>query len=400
MKKLFIIAPNDRFNYGDLLFPHIITAYFRTHFDEIRYCSTTQSDLSYKGGIPTESFRILYNIKPEDDNYLIVAGGECLCVEWGVIISFISERYTEVLLRIEKRIQEWSQQRRWRLRNFIGRKLLRAKTFFPFTIGKNELPRFNGIFYNSLGGGGLANEMFVLHYRKVQKILKSVDYISVRDKATSEILNSINVVNTVVADSAILIAEIFPEEVLQKRINPELLPFLEKQYIFFQCNETIASRNLSRIVDELGTIREHFGCEICFCPIGTAAGHSDDIGLSRIYDQLQNTEIAKSCHKVENPSIYDIMWLIKHARLYVGSSLHGVITAMSFQVPYCGFCVEKVWRYIETWGDRQCFSPQIDHLADSCIYAYTQSDSRASEIQKESVKVSFEKMKSFLPSGV
>lgn len=75
MKKLYILAPNDRFNYGDLLFPHILKFYFKDIVDEIVFCSTTQSNLSDLGGIPTCSFQALYKTKDTDQNYLIVAGG-------------------------------------------------------------------------------------------------------------------------------------------------------------------------------------------------------------------------------------------------------------------------------------------------------------------------------------
>ena len=395
MKKLFIIAPNDRFNYGDLLFPHIITAYFKAHFDEIVYCSTTKSDLSDKGGFPTESFHILYNITPEDDNYLMVAGGECLCVEWGIILSFISERYEKLFLRIDKFTRKWTKERRWRFRNFVAGKILHAKSYFPFTIGKNELPLFKGIFYNSLGGIGLARETYILQRRKVRDILKSVDYISVRDKVTGEILHSADIPNTLAADSAILLSDIFAEETLLGQINPALRTRLEKPYIFFQCNETIAMRDMPEIVDEIVKIGQHFDCEICLCPIGTATGHSDDKGLSEIYRRLQNTTVFSACHLVENPTIYDIMWLIKHARLYVGASLHGIITAMSFGVPYCGYCVEKVAHYIETWGDARCFAASTGQLSEACVHACSQPAAPA-EAQKESVRKSFGKMRQYI----
>lgn len=29
MKRLYVLAPNDRFNYGDLLFPYVVENYFK-----------------------------------------------------------------------------------------------------------------------------------------------------------------------------------------------------------------------------------------------------------------------------------------------------------------------------------------------------------------------------------
>ena len=59
-KRLYIYAPNDRFNYGDLLFPYVLRFYFRKYFDDIVYVSTSESDLSNLGGIPTVGYKALY----------------------------------------------------------------------------------------------------------------------------------------------------------------------------------------------------------------------------------------------------------------------------------------------------------------------------------------------------
>ena len=77
-KRLYILAPNDRFNYGDLLFPHVLTYYLKKNFDDVVYVSTSKSNLSDKGGIPTEPYSVLFNVDSAWENHLIVAGGESL----------------------------------------------------------------------------------------------------------------------------------------------------------------------------------------------------------------------------------------------------------------------------------------------------------------------------------
>src|SRR5699024_2270836 len=48
--------------------------------------------------------------------------------------------------------------------------------------------------------------------------------------------------------------------------------------------------------------------------------------------------------------IYDIMYLIARARAFTGSSLHGAITAMAYDVPHAPFAnVPKVVNYLQTW---------------------------------------------------
>src|SRR3546814_731365 len=52
----------------------------------------------------------------------------------------------------------------------------------------------------------------------------------------------------------------------------------------------------------------------------------------------------------EEVTIWDIMYLIANAGVYVGTSLHGAITAMSYAVSYVGVAVPKLHSYLQTWG--------------------------------------------------
>ena len=57
--------------------------------------------------------------------------------------------------------------------------------------------------------------------------------------------------------------------------------------------------------------------------------------------------------KLRCPSVYfdaDIMYLIANAKAYIGTSLHGAITSMSYAVPHVGLVVEKLDAYLATWG--------------------------------------------------
>ena len=119
-KKLYVLAPNDRFNYGDLIFPHILNYYFKEKFDEIIFCSTSFSDLSTRGGIPTVNFRVLYRTKEQDNNFLVVAGGDSLCIKWDMIISFIDIKYNYLSSFLYKVLKKKSSSKSFNcLFNFI-----------------------------------------------------------------------------------------------------------------------------------------------------------------------------------------------------------------------------------------------------------------------------------------
>lgn len=337
MKKLYILSPNDRFNYGDLLFPHILKFYFKDIVNELFFCSTTDSNLSKFGGIPTHSFHDLYKAKDTDQNYLIVAGGDSLCISWMQVLSFVDkkiDRFTAIDHKLHTHFffKTYTQLK------------YRYKTFFPFSIGRNELRNFTKVMYNSLGGSMLEFHRDLLDNPRVIEVLRNVDYLSLRDTQTSAILNSKGIKNVVVPDSAILMSDVFSEVSLARNLSVDSNRFQNKKYLFFQTN--LYFLNLDAYVALIEKIIDKYQLGICLCPIGTASGHSDDIALAKIYNLLKRKD---NVLLVTFPNIYDIMWLIKHSALYVGTSLHGTITALSFGVPFVAHGPLKLKNYLETW---------------------------------------------------
>lgn len=337
MKKLYILAPNDRFNYGDLLFPHILKFYFKNIVDELVFCSTTDSDLSKFGGIPTSSFQALYKAKATNQNYLIVGGGDSLCISWMQVLSFVDRKI------------DWSTAIDHKFHTHFFFKTYTQlkygyKTLFPFSIGKNELRSFSKVMYNSLGGSMLEYHSSLLANPKVLEVLRNVDYLSLRDSQTSEMLNAKNIRNVVVPDSAILMSNVFTEESLLHNLSINKNSFKSKEYLFFQTN--LRFLNLDAYVALIEKVVDEYKLSVCLCPIGTAFGHSDDIALAKIHNLLKCKDKALL---VSSPNIYDIMWLIKHSALYVGTSLHGTITALSFGVPFVAHGPIKLKNYLETW---------------------------------------------------
>lgn len=365
--RLYILAPNDRFNYGDLLFPYVLRYALPKDLGEFIYCSTSESDLSQWGGVETKGFNVLYELDPNYDNYLIIAGGEGLFAPWASIISFFDKRIDKLIKQVDK----------FRLRKFLGANLVskilqsivvksyNIKTYFPFTIGKSEVQNLKGVFYNAVGGGGLVyNKEFKREFYRA--LLEDSQYISVRDQNTSDYLDSIGITHTLVPDSVIIISNIFNESILYNRVNEKIKKQAENsEYIFFQIRYSIWQKEKHEVIAQLRLLLAQY--KICLCPIGTALGHSDDLSISEIIHTLHSQNIIK----IESPTIWDIMWLIKHSKLYIGTSLHGIITSMSYNVPYISHSQLKIKTYLETWGDNNfqhfCNISDIYNVANGLI---------------------------------
>ncbi len=385
MVNLYILAPNDRFNYGDLLFPHIICHYFSASDYNLIFCSTTESDLSDFGGIPTLAHKILYNANEHESNFLIIAGGDSLCIEWPLILSFIDKNIEKIDYFIRPKI----------LNKFVKSLYIKKKyhigTKFPYTIGKNELKNFNGIFYNSLGGAYLSQHLELLRDESTLEILKSADYLSVRDSVTADLLRNNNIQCKTVADSAILMSAIFQEEYLEGKLSKSLVKPTSK-YLLFQINLTYAINNANAYSDLLNLVYQKYGYRIILCPIGTAYGHSDQEALSLIASDL----ISDSYQLIHKPSIWDIMWLIKHSVIYIGTSLHGTITAMSFGVPFAVHGPIKLKYYLNCWGGEQFFANDHSDLKTIINQQLIKPDRLDSESQKATVLKSFNTIKNLI----
>lgn len=341
--RIAILGAIDRFNYGDLLFPHIIESALAEQGLDVsfRYFGLVKSDFLHKGGKPTESLNTFYKCcKLREIDVVIVAGGESFGTSWSRLYGFTNR----VFLRL-------SQSRLARFVSFerLARKIVHAQSDFPFIFTRSELGIHQPILLNSLGGHHFKKESSPAIDLMIQR-LNNIEYVSVRDRDTFTGLQHKGVLHAhLYPDSAILMSEFFSKEKLRHLINQKTTHQKQlqgKPYVFFQLSKYKSGKDLSQVVAQLKIIIDA-GYSICLCPIGTAPGHEDHIPLRSINEQLGEASVF-----IQNPSLWDIMYLISEAKLYIGTSLHGVITAMSFCVPYLAVNkqVKKVQSYLDTWS--------------------------------------------------
>lgn len=177
----------------------------------------------------------------------------------------------------------------------------------------------------------------------------------------------------------------FDDDFLKRKTDlPERL-FNGDSYLYFQINLEIARRSYPVIMESLHEMKRLLGCRICLCPIGTALGHEDDVALAYIHEHMNDDDVLF----VPRPTIWDVISLVRHSCLYVGTSLHGMITAMSYGIPFVGVEVKKVRTYIETWvdGDVDHRFCKIDNMVETARKAIglTYDCSRQKESAKESI---------------
>ena len=340
MKKCYIIAPNDRYNYGDLLFSYVLVEKIGNLYDDISHIATIDQDLTSVGGHKVKSIRSIKEIHKSEKFDIIVAGGHSLFCPWPFVLYCLDNRYI------------WLSKLNYGLKRFVGDNIsnriiqyLSQITFgikiaYPYSIGKHEISGIEKLIYNSVDGNlksTLSNQD--------KKILKTADYLSVRSKRTCQILKNNGLNAHLYPDSAIQISSIFPKEKLIEKTNIKSEQF-SSRYIVFQINRELGEKYFNEIICNLKDILNETDRQIVLCPIGFAMGHDDLLILEKLYESINSKRIIL----YRNLTIWDIMSLIAHSEVFIGSSLHGCITAMSYSRPYLGLDVKKTIEYIADWG--------------------------------------------------
>lgn len=340
MKTCVLIAPNDRYNYGDLLFSYVLRAKIGDLYDKIINIATIDADLSLVGGDRVHSIKRMQKLTGKDHYDVIVAGGHSLFCPWPFVLYCLDDKYrwlSKLNILLSKFL---GQKKSMSVTNRISALVFGAKTRYPYSIGKFEMKGIRKIIYNSVDGN-IDDQL----EPSDKRLLSSVDYLSVRNKKTHTLLTDNGLNAIAYPDSAIQISRLFPVESLMDKVSIKH-EYFESPYIVFQINRELGESYFTEIITNLKNILNNHDLKVYLCPIGFAKGHDDLIVLDKIHKAINNDNL----YIFDNLNIWDIMSLIANSKGFIGSSLHGCITAMSYCRPHLGINVRKTQCYIRDWG--------------------------------------------------
>lgn len=332
------LSAGDRVNYGDFLFPIISLRKFNNKkFNFFNY-GLVKSDFSHFEALPTNSYkRLQKELYKSHDEILIIGGGEIFFPTWTLLYSYINETF----FRLLKFYYFKKLEKKFNLSKYL---LSNGQVNFPFSPNKNDFKARNlKIIYNSVGG------VFQPHMTgKVKKALianlKTAEYISVRDFDTLNSLKKEGINSFLTPDSALIMSDFFNKDFLHKK-NKRLQKYFNEKYLFLQLAEYCSPTNIDKFLAELKLISKKLNLKIILCPIGLASGHNDQIILKKIAKK------ATGIIYIQPLNIFEIMGLIANSQLYLGTSLHGAITAQSFNVPFLPIKkdIRKLSSFYSTW---------------------------------------------------
>lgn len=343
----------DRYNYGDNLMPILLEHYFMQVNKDISekysiiYASIKESNLSRYACKPTQSIKNLLNVP--NGSILIVVGGETMGANINGLYlhTFEKEIYYSFASFLLKYFKYF-----FTIFSFI---IYPSPWIYPYIPNKSSFKSDVKIILNTVGG--------VPSNRAISN-LKKIDYISVRDlRSYNSINKDFNV--KLVPDSVMLLSRLFSLSDLENKISADLNDKFDfsKQYIVIQMCPYKASCTAEELARILTDIRDDYHLEPVLLPIGYASGHDDVVFLEQVKNAAQG-----ELKLFYDLTIWDIAYFIANSKGFYGTSLHGVITAMSYQIPH--FCINeklgKLVSFLETWSIEPFFKP----LHPNDIYNY------------------------------
>jgi hypothetical protein len=343
MKKVALIGAFDRYNYGDILFPIILENLFSKMNIKCINVGLVSNDLTDRGGVKCISYRDFF-----DDGFvnsvdaIIIVGGEVFSPNWTDMYCCLDKtKYPTLLIRVLRKLGFVKS-----LDVLCRKEITSSNMLLPWVINNREYDKGIKIIYNSVGGSSIEKLRSELKKYLIDN-LNSSTFLSLRDNESIAQLetNGLNRGKAISSpDSAVVMSDVF-EEKLSKIDLPNRIQ--NKKYFVFQINNYLAKTSYDRYAKYLDIISEKNNIIPVLLPIGTAKMHDDDIALSNISKRMKKDHIL-----INDPNILLQMKLIANSQLYIGTSLHGAITALSFSVPHVGLTrkVKKLEEFFSTWG--------------------------------------------------
>lgn len=356
-RQVALLGAFDRFNYGDLLFPLIVSNELAQHSPNTAVAThaLVSSDFSRYGAIKSNNYRSLCRpgvLKAND--VVMFAGGGTIGAKWADMHANLLSATGQRALYYIGRILGGERV------NDVSRIYFGGKAPFPWVAGPEDFSAPVKVAYNAVGGSEFAHLSLSSQGRILERLGKAT-YLSVRDAETKRLLSAIgdSVAVNLAPDSAILMSEQFPVPFLESKASDALKAIFEAgPYVCFQSNVRYARRNVDNIASTLTKIYEAYGLGALLLPIGRYSGLDDQIALQGVLKKMRTpTEIVS-----DDASIWEIMLVIAKASFFLGTSLHGNVTSQSFAVPHLGLSEiqpNKLDHYLATWDipeQAQCVS--------------------------------------------
>ena len=374
--KIGLVGAYDRNNFGDLLMPVLFEKQYKLNNPEkeieFRYYGQIKSDMNYLKSYSTDYLKNCYN----DCDIVIVVGGEVLTASYKLMYLNLQKNKLKIfLLRCLNKLFP-------KFVDYVAKKRLIGLESKPWILDKDKL-KCKKLIYNTVGGK-IGNDEIS------EENLKKVDYISMRSKHDFDNMIKINKKACIYPDSVTSISYFFSEEEILKNVDSDIRELTKEKYFIIQIDNRDSKGEIEKIGDQINLICNSFNINCILLPIGYAQGHEDQVALNKILKYCKND-------KVKMPrmtNIYETLYILKEAEVFIGTSLHGIIVSTSYGVPHMVLTnkIKKLLNYVQTWETTPINYTKVEEISFNFkkIYNNEEVKNRLLNYRDELIKLSLE----------
>lgn len=331
--KIALIGACDRNNYGDLLMPIVFEKQFtaKNKNKNIQFSTYGMIDSNMKSLLcnKTNSLYKCYN----NCDIAIIVGGEVLKSDYKLMYFNLQKNFIKifVLKCLNKIFPEFIEK--------YSRKKLKGYEQSPWILDKDKL-KCTKLIYNTVGGSLIKEEVN-------RSIIKKCDYISIRNINDYKKISVINKKTTMYPDSMVTISNYFSDDEFSKYVSQDIKNITKKDYFVVQIDKRDSKGEIKKISEQIDLICQKYNINCILLPIGYAQGHEDHIALKKILNLCNSKRVTMCGHT----NIYETTYILKEAKVFIGTSLHGIVISTSYSVPHIVLTnkIKKLIDYMETW---------------------------------------------------
>jgi len=313
--RLAQVGTFDLENYGDLLFPVVLENELRQRIESV------EIDLfsPYGGNMPFGD-KDVYPIQ-ELENRVCSAHYDAIVVGGGDIVR-IDNQLNADRDKYNMDIGAWQL---W---------------LIPVMVAiKHDIPVL-------LNAPGVPFSLAMIDRELLKAIILSISYLSVRDSTSAQLLfEATDIMPKVVPDSVFAIGRCFPKNVLDERfitLSEKLK--LPERYVVFQINNLEEGIGNQEYHAMLSGLEKDMGAQVVFMPIGYV--HEDRECMMKLNHSFDEPFMFIE-EKLSPP---DMLAVISHAQGFVGTSMHGSVTAQVYGVPTIGINNHQITKMAGVYG--------------------------------------------------
>ena len=329
----------DRHNFGDLLFPHLLTALLPAQ--RFEFCGLAARDLRAFGG---------HRVTPlaAQPTHLIHAGGELLtCTAWQAAVMLLDPAAAaDAIARYDT---DPAAAAAW-----AARQLGTARSM-PYVVGRDALAPGGRLVFNAVGGVEWA-ALSSAQRNEVMAALRQADWLSVRDHVTQAALRAEGIDAPLCPDPAVMVEQCFGELIRRHRQQAALKALRDafpQGYLACQFSADFADdASLDALAQGLSRVTAATGLGLALFRAGAAPWHDDPV----LYETLLRRVVPGTARLFPSLHLWDLCALIAASRGVVSSSLHGRMVALAYGLPRVslappqqGSRPDKRTAFAETW---------------------------------------------------